>query len=90
MNKLLVPVKESTVQRLRELANAQGIPVEQEAAYLLDIAVKRMDRMRTYITEIDAFAASLPPQVTDSADLIREDRDRILHKKTDSPYSNNR
>lgn len=75
MNELWIPVRESTVQRLRELATAQGIPVEQEASRLLDVAVERMDRMRTFIAEIDVFAASLSPQITDSADLIREDRD---------------
>jgi len=57
------------------MAAAQGISVEQEASLLLDAAVNRAERIRAFITETDKFAASLPPQTTDSADIIRQDRD---------------
>lgn len=75
MNVLQVPLNENTAQQLQKLATAQGVSVEQEASRLLDEAIKRVERNHDFQVESAAFAASLPPQTTDSTDLIRQDRD---------------
>ncbi len=75
MSELLIQMEESTARQLHKLAAAQGVSVEQEATRLLDAAVKRAELVHTFLSETDTFASTLPPQTTDSAGLIREDRD---------------
>ncbi|HNT33799.1 MAG TPA: TraY domain-containing protein [bacterium] len=75
MAQLLVrDLDEKTVARLKKRAKANGRSLQAEAKRILEESstVFDIDRIREDLARL---RASLPPQTTDSVDLIREDRD---------------
>jgi hypothetical protein len=72
-----VMVDDATLQRLTRLAERHGRTIEEEAALALQSEVRRMSR-EEFLRRADAIAAMTPKGVkqTDSAVLLREDRDR--------------
>lgn len=65
------------VRKLKARAKTNHRSLEAELRELLSSAVRRQERMRRVLAKTDRIAAMTPkvPQ-TDSASLIREDRDR--------------
>jgi len=69
-------VDEATLARLHKLAQAHDRGLEAEVRSILDQSVRRADRDAAVkrAREIAAMTPDVPQ--TDSADLVREDRDR--------------
>ncbi len=67
---------EATIERLRMLAAAHDRELEAEVRHILEQSVRRADR-EAAVARARKIAAMTPavPQ-TDSAELMREDRDR--------------
>lgn len=64
--------------RLESMANEFGISIdEQTRQTIAHSRLKRQRRLDDFIREADDFARRTGPQSIDSADLIREDRDRL-------------
>jgi len=71
---LTLQVDDETARRLRERAQRDGLSVEEEAHRLLDFALRDWD---LFWAKADKVRDGLKGQVfQDSADLIREDRER--------------
>lgn len=72
-----IAVDDVTLQRLTAQAAQHGRTVAEEAAAELQRLVRRMDR-EEFLRRADAIAAMTPQGITqtDSAVLLREDRDR--------------
>lgn len=72
-----IPVDTATLAALEKTAQERGHTVEEEAAELLRLAVRKRSKAET-LARLDAIAAMTPKGVrqTDSAILLREDRDR--------------
>lgn len=70
-------LEDKTVRRLKAKAKQQGRSLEAELREILQNEARRQERMQRFLAEADRIAAMTPavPQ-TDSALLIREDRDR--------------
>ena len=64
------------VQRLKQRAERNRRSLEAEVRSILENLTVAEERRAEAIRFADAMRASSPPQVTDSVDLIREDRDR--------------
>ena len=72
----ITDLEDSTVEALRQVAEANGHTIEQEAAQLIRSGLAASPRL-TRRQRADAIAAMTPKGVkqTDSTALIREDRD---------------
>ncbi|HYH47495.1 MAG TPA: hypothetical protein VEG34_17575 [Thermoanaerobaculia bacterium] len=71
---LTLQLDDQTARRLRERANQEGLSVEDEARRLLDRALRGWE---PFWEKADRIRESLAGRaLTDSADLIREDRGR--------------
>ncbi len=72
-----IAVDDATMQRLAEDARRNGRSVAEQAAVALKSGVRRMTQ-EEFLRRAEAIAAMTPPGVaqTDSAILVREDRDR--------------
>jgi antitoxin FitA len=71
-------VEDSLVEKIRDLAEQHNHSVEKEIRDLLQQAVEAKPRSRSLVDIANAIAALTPKGVpqTDSAILLREDRDR--------------
>jgi len=71
-------IDDTVIAKLAELARANRLSVEEQAQKLLVEAVDMVDRRRRRLEIADRIAAMTPKGIvqTDSAILIREDRDR--------------
>jgi antitoxin FitA len=71
-------VEDSLVEKIRDLAEQHNHSVEKEIRDLLQQAVEAKPQSRSLIDAANAIAALTPKGVpqTDSAILLREDRDR--------------
>jgi plasmid stability protein len=73
---LLKEIDEPVLVRLKRMASAKGHSVEQEIADILTQAVNEKQAKREAFSAVAAELRSLAgAQSTDSAQLIREDRD---------------
>lgn len=79
-NILVRDVPEETVEHLKRLAKKQGRSMSAEARRILEAAIERLEadderqrRLEQFMEETRAESRRVPQ--TDSADLIREDRD---------------
>ena len=71
---LTLHLDDRTARRLRERADQEGLSVEDEARRLLDRALRSWE---PFWEKADRIRESLAGRsLADSADLIREDRDR--------------
>jgi plasmid stability protein len=64
------------VEHLKQRAERNHRSLEAEVRAILEDMADRQERREEAIRIADRIRASAPPQVTDSVDLIREDRDR--------------
>lgn len=62
------------LEQLKDRAVNNGISIEEEAKRILQNNLQASDWEKV-LQEIREIRASMPPQTTDSAELIREDRD---------------
>lgn len=74
-NILIKNLKASTLKQLRKRATEKGHPLEKEVSEILDQAVAEETRARQVDTE-SIRAMFKGRKFSDSAPLIREDRDR--------------
>lgn len=75
MGQLLVRgLDDRLIQLLRERAARHGRSVEAEHRAILESTFA--SERETFAERADRLRASIPPSTLDSADLIREDRDR--------------
>ena len=70
-----VIVSDETMRQLEAAARLNGVTIEQEAARRIEGAPARPTR-EELLARSRALRASMPPQTTDSLQLLREDRDR--------------
>lgn len=73
-----IAIKDHILARVTELARSRGIPVEQQTEALLLQAMGTTGSAQAIRGHLEAIARLTPPDAvqTDSATLIREDRDR--------------
>lgn len=71
-------VDEDVVKELKKIAKQHGRSLEAELRRLVTETAERQERRRRFLERIDRTAAMTPKGVkqTDSALLLREDRDR--------------
>lgn len=73
-NVLTLRLDDQTARRLRERADQEGLSIEEEAHRLIDRALRGWE---PFWEKADRIRESLAGRtLPDSADLIREDRDR--------------
>jgi hypothetical protein len=70
-----VIVSDEALRQLEEAARLHGVSVEQEVARRIEGVPARPTRDEL-LARSRALRASMPPQTTDSLQLLREDRDR--------------
>jgi hypothetical protein len=74
---LIKNLDEKITPLLERLAKMNCVSNEKEDLDLSNNAIENRNLLDHFINTTNSFAASLPPQTTDSVDLIREDRDRF-------------
>jgi antitoxin FitA len=73
---LIRGLKESTVKALKKRARANGRSLQAELKQILEEEARLDAQWDAWAEEADRLQDECPPQTSDSADLIREDRDR--------------
>jgi plasmid stability protein len=79
MTQLIIDhLDQTTIAKLADLAATNRLSVEEQAKRILTDAVGTVDRRRLRLETADRVAAMTPKKIkqTDSALLLREDRDR--------------
>jgi hypothetical protein len=69
-----VVVSDETMRQLEAAAAARGVSIEQEAARRIETAAPVRPAREELLARMKALRDSMPPQTTDSLELLREDR----------------
>lgn len=69
-----VIVSDETMRQLETAAKLHGVSIEQEAARRIEAAAPARPTREELLTRMKALRDSMPPQTTDSLELLREDR----------------
>jgi len=71
-----IVLDDSTMQAVEARARESGRTVDEEVVNLVQAALRVSPDRAALIEKFRAFRESLPPQTTDSLELLREDRNR--------------
>ncbi len=75
---LLRDVDERLLHDLQQCANEKGCTAEDEAKKILYQVVKRRHDINDFLKEANEFARRVGPQTIDSAEIIREEREKLM------------